>query len=79
LEPALSDLLLFGYLKSKLPGLMIRRREDVLPEIGRIFHEISTEALISISASRKKKFKWVTMNGGNTSMGNEKNPFLISI
>jgi hypothetical protein len=41
----------FGYVKSKLPGLAIGSREDLIYEIWRIFEEIPKVTFISLYAS----------------------------
>jgi hypothetical protein len=46
-----SDFFLFRHVKSKLPGLAIRRREDLIHEIWRIFENIPNIKLIFVYAS----------------------------
>jgi hypothetical protein len=48
---ALSTFFLFGHIKSKLPGLAMRSREDLICEIRRIFEEIPKVTLISVYIS----------------------------
>jgi hypothetical protein len=64
LDFAPSVFFLFRYLKSKHLGLVIRSREDLLSEIGRIFQEILKETFISVYASWKQSIKWVIKNRG---------------
>jgi hypothetical protein len=45
------DFFLFGSVKSKLPGLAIRSREDLICEIWGIFEEILKVIFISVYAS----------------------------
>jgi histone-lysine N-methyltransferase SETMAR len=51
------DFFLFESVKSKLPGLVIRSREDLIYEIRRIFEEILKVTLISVHVSWIKWLK----------------------
>jgi transposase len=46
-----NDFFLFGHMKSKLPGLAIRSREDLICEIRRIFKDIPKVIFIFIYIS----------------------------
>jgi hypothetical protein len=58
-DPVSSDFFLSGYLKTKLAGLVIRSREELISTIRHIFDEITREKLISVYLSWKKGLKWV--------------------
>jgi hypothetical protein len=42
-----SDFFLFGYLKSKLQGIVVRSRPEFFSAIGEIFDEILKETLLA--------------------------------
>jgi hypothetical protein len=49
-----NDFFLFGYLKTKLAGLVIQNKEELIRTIGEIFDEIPRERLISVYLSWEK-------------------------
>jgi hypothetical protein len=52
-----NDFFLFRYLKTKLAGLVIRGREELISMTWQIFNEIPREKLISVYLSWKRWFK----------------------
>jgi hypothetical protein len=54
LDLAPNDFFLFGYLKTKVAGLVIRSREELISTIRHIFDEIPREKFIFIDLSWKK-------------------------
>jgi hypothetical protein len=61
----LGDFFLFGHVKSNLPGLAIRSREDLICEIRGIFKEIPKVTFVSVCASWIKRLKWIIKNNGD--------------
>jgi hypothetical protein len=57
-----SDFFHFEHVKSKLPGLAIGRREDLICEIWHIFEEIPKVTLISVYILQINRLKWMIKN-----------------
>jgi hypothetical protein len=72
LNLAPSDFFVFGCVKSKLPGLAIRSRDDFICEIRPIFEDIPKVILIYTHASWITRIKWRRKNGGTIPIDKQK-------